>query len=119
MLFSPPDPSLTCQSVSAALQTVKDYYDDDRDIIYANSLEGILNIPLSKKREIREESTGVDQYRERLTQHYIRIYPNASWDGLAGRLLYSKNQALKDVKKNIIRTKRGTYLISVIMNRLS
>ena len=113
--YSPPDPSLTCQSVSAALQTVEDGYDDDN-----YSLEDILDIPPSKKREIREESTGVDQYREKIVHYYIKTNPNASWDGLAGRLLYyEKNEALENVKRNIIRTKRGTYLISVIMNRLS
>ena len=106
--YSPPDASLTCQSVSAALQTVKDSYDIGG--IYVNSLENILNIPFSKEREIRVESTGVDQYREKIVHYYIKTNPNASWDGLAGRLLYSeKNQALENVKRNIIRTKRGTY----------
>ena len=114
--YSPPDPSLTCQSVSAALQTVEDGYDSD----YNNSLEGILDIPHSKESEIREESTGAHQYREKIVKYYISTNPNASWDGLAGRLLYyEKNEALENVKRNIIRTKRGTYLISVIMNRLS
>ena len=118
--YSPPDPSITCQSVSAALQTVEDRYDIDGTIIYGDSLEGILDIPFSKKREIRAESTGVDQYREKIVHYYIKTNPNASWDGLAGRLLFrKKNQALENVKRNIIRTKRGTYLISVIMNRLS
>ena len=116
MLFSPPDPSLTCQSVSAALQTVEDGYDSD----YNKSLEIILNIPRSKEMEIREESTGAHQYREKIVHYYIKTYPNASWNELAGRLLFRKNnQALENVKRNIIRTKRGTYLISVIMNRLS
>ena len=114
--YSPPDPSLTCQSVSAALQTVEDCYDS----YYNKSLEGILNIPLSKEMEIRTESTGAHQYREKIVHYYIKTNPNASWNGLAGRLLFSKNnQALENVKRNIIRTKRGTYLISVITNRLS
>ena len=79
--YSPPDPSLTCQSVSAALQTVEDGYDIDGTIIYGDSLEGILNIPFSKKREIREESTGAHQYREKIVHYYIKTNPNASWDG--------------------------------------
>ena len=113
--YSPPDPSLTCQSVSAALQTVEDGYDS----YYNNRFEDILSIPLSKKMEIREESIGADQYREKIVHYYIKTNPNASWNGLAGGLLFRKNQALENVKRNIIRTKRGTYLISVIMNRLS
>ena len=114
--YSPPDPSLTCQSVSAALQTVKDGYDSGG----INLLEYILDIPHSKRREIREESTGAHQYREKIVHYYIKTNPNASWDGLAGKLLCDeKNEALENVKRNIIRTKRGTYLISVIVNRLS
>ena len=114
--YSPPDPSLTCQSVLATLQTVKDGYDIDD----SRSLEYILNIPLSKRMEIKQDSTSADQYREKLVRYYIKTNSNASWDGLAGKLLYlKKKQVLDKVKKNIIRTKRGTYLISVIMNRLS
>ena len=116
--YSPPDSSLTCQSVLAALQTVEDRKDDS-DHIYKYSLESVLNIPLSKKRKFGMESVSVDQYREKLVQYYIMTNP-ASWDRLAGELLcMNDNKALEKVKNNIIRTKRGTYLISVIMNRFS
>ena len=110
--YSPPDPSFTCQSVLAALQTVWDRMDSD---IICGSLESILNIPLSKKREVRMDSTSTDQYREKLIQYYIMTNPNASWDGLAGMLLLFDihTKAFEKVKRNIIRTKRGTYLISV------
>ena len=91
----------------AALQTVKDGYDSG----YRNSLEYILDIPRSKKREIRVESICFNQYREKLVQYYIITNPNASWDGLAGRLLYSENKALENLKRNIIRTKRGTLSV--------
>ena len=81
--MSSPDPSLTSHSLLAALDTVGDNY-----------LDGVLNIPQGKSREMKS--------REEKIKYYINFHPNAGWNHLAGKLLsWEPQTALKKVKGNI------------------
>ena len=95
----PPDPSLTSHSLLAALDTVKnavsDYYDDD-------DLETVFDIPFPKWEEMRSRCVEEDTYRGELVHYYLGTHPQASWNHLAGRLLYCKeNRALEKVKGKV------------------
>ena len=110
LCYPPPDPSLTCSRVLDTLDSVKDsnYMDGSDD------LEKCLDTPYKIEEEMREQSSSAIIYRKKLVKYWLKYHPNASWEYLAGRLLYmDKNQALEKVKRNIFRPKKGinTFLV--------
>ena len=77
-------------------------------------LENCLQIPYKIREEMRELSSNAIIYRKKLVEYWLMYHPNASWEYLAGRLLYmDENQALEKVKRNIFRPKKGinTFLV--------
>ena len=102
------DSSLTHKRVLAALDSVED------DMDGSEYLENCLQIPYKIREEMRELSSNAIIYRKKLVEYWLMYHPNASWEYLAGRLLYmDENQALEKVKRNIFRPKKGinTFLV--------
>ena len=92
----------------AALDKVKD------DMDGSNELEYCLDIPDKIREEMREQSGSFfkyrkkSKYRKKIVKYWLKYHPNASWEGLAGKLLnIRKERALEKVKRNIFRTKKG------------
>ena len=91
----------------AALETVKDGYKDSNDLENCLGMEFVANT-------IREQCNSVIEYREKLVNYWLQYHPNPSWESLAERLLYwQENQALENVKRNILTLKNGmtTFLV--------
>ena len=108
LCYPPPDPSLTCSRVLTTLDSVED------DMNGSDDLEYCLQIPYKIREEMREQSSSAIIYRKKLVKYWLNYQPNASWEGLAGRLLYwNQKQALDKVKRNIFRPKKGinTFLV--------
>ena len=111
LCYPPPDHSLTCSRVLAALDSVKDKTDDDED---DKILENCLQIQNKIRKEMRRQSSSAIIYRKKLVKYWLKYHPNASWEGLAGKLLdLNQKQALDEVKKNLFRPKKGinTFLV--------
>ena len=115
LCYPPPDPTLTCSRVLATLDSVK----DNNNMNGSDDLEKCLNTPYEIIEEMREQSSSAIIYRKKLVKYWLKYHPNASWEGLAGRLLLLyHNQALDKVKKNIFRPKKGiNTFFGVIVNR--
>ena len=65
-------------------------------------LENVLQIPKTKAKEMRSSHLTEKDYREKLVEYYISIYPLASWNYVAGNInYYGQFGASKKVKKNI------------------
>ena len=106
LCYPPPDPSLTCSRVWAALDNVKDGMDGSENLEYC------LNIPLDIGDEMRRQSSSAIIYRKKLVKYWLKYHPNASWEYLAGRLLRrNQKQALDKVKRNIFKPKKGINTI--------
>ena len=106
----PPDPSLTSRSLLAALDTVQnvktvsDYYGDDY-------LEDVLNIPYPKWEEMRSRCVEEDTYRGELVHYYLGTHPQASWNHLAGTLLYWKQHSALEKVKGKVKADKGRCVV--------
>ena len=110
LCYPPPDPSLTCSRVLATLDSVK----DNNNMNGSDDLEKCLNTLAKIEEEMRRQSSSAIIYRKKLVKYWLKYHPNASWEGLAGELLYWKHKiALDKVKRNIFRPKKGinTFLV--------
>ena len=108
LCYPPPDPSLTCSRVLTTLDSVEDDMNGDDELEYC------LQIPDKIIKEMREQSSSAIIYRKKLVKYWLKYHPNASWERLAGELLFNdQKQALDEVKKNIFRSKKGinTFLV--------
>ena len=95
-----PDPSLTFDSLLAALDTVRNAKEVSGTKI--GFFERVLEIPYPKRDEMRLQYTEDADYRGELVKHYLRTFPRAGWNHLAGRLLYfGEHKALEKVKRNV------------------
>ena len=109
----PPDPSLTSRSLLAALDTVKnaktvsDYYDD----VSGYYLEDVLEIPSSKWEEMRTRCVEEDTYRGELVHYYLGTHPQASWNHLAGRLLYREQHSALEKVKGKVKADKGRCVV--------
>ena len=115
--YPPSDPSLTCSSVLAALETVNDVTNGYNAY---KKLENCLSIEFEAwKMKMRKQYSSVIEYRKDLVNYWLKYHPNASWKYLAGELLYTEcNQALEEVKRNIPRPINGmNILFGVIVNK--
>ena len=64
-------------------------------------LEDVLQIPESKREKMKSRFSEED-YKEKLVEYYITTFPGASWNHVAGNLLYyGHREALKKVKGNV------------------
>ena len=65
-------------------------------------LENVFEIPEPKWREMRSQYVEEDTYRGELVHYYLGTHPQASWNHLAGTLLYyDQNSALVKVEGKV------------------
>ena len=97
----------------AALDSVKGTMDGSNDLVNCLEMPNVID------KEMREQcNSSVIKYRKKLVKYWLKYHPDASWEGLAGKLLYlNQNQALEKVKRNIFRTKRGINILLRINRR--
>ena len=105
----PPDPSLTSCSLLAALDTVKNAktvsdYDN-------NDLERVFEIPIPKWQEMRSRCVEEDTYRGELVHYYLGTHPQASWNHLAGTLLYRKQHSALEKVKGKVKADKGRCVV--------
>ena len=98
MLCFPSDASLTLPKVLAAVRTVN-----------VGILEGVLGVPRTKQDEVEQQSASAEERREGLVKYYMDTHPNASWEGLGGRLLYVQEEAAMEEVKVHIKPTEGEY----------
>ena len=73
-----------------------------------NILENVLDIPDPKSKEMRSYYADEEDYRKKLVEYYITMSPWASWNHVAGQLLYCEHHgALEKVKGNVKVDKGG------------
>ena len=100
--MSSPDPSLTSHSLLAALETVGNAENISEIDNSEGNLERVLQLPLSKRREMRLQCSAEADYRYQLMEYYLKCHECPGWNHLAGRLLYWKqHSALEKVKGNV------------------
>ena len=105
MLCFPSDASLTLLKVLAAVRTVRD----------VGTLGNVLGVPLTKRDEVEQQSASVEERREILVKYYVDTHPNASWEWLGGRLLWSGEDAAMEEVKVYIKPTEGEYGVSIDM----
>ena len=105
MLCFPSDASLTLPKVLAAVRTVRD----------VETLGVILEVPPTKRDEVKQQSASDEERREGLVKYYVDTGPNASWEDLGGELLlWGEEAAMEEVKVHIKPT-QGEYGVSIDM----
>ena len=104
ILCFPSDASLTLPKVLAAVRTVD-----------VGRLGSVLEVPLPKRDEVKQQSASVEEMKEGLLKYYVDTYPNASWEHLGGKLLlWGKEKAMEEVKVHTKPTE-GEYGVSIDM----
>ena len=96
----PSDPSLTSSNVQAALRSVRE-----------ETLGDVLRVPHSKKKELKEHvqvQSAEGDYVERLIMHYLQSSPRASWEDIAGELLYHRSDTALQEVKQFLQLEEGT-----------
>ena len=101
MLCFPSDASLTLPKVLAAVRTVD-----------VGRLGRVLEVPLPKRDEVKQQSASVEERREGLVKYYMDTYPNASWEDLGGKLLSLEEDAAMEEVKVHIKPTQGEYGVS-------
>ena len=104
MLCFPSDASLTLPKVLAAVRTVD-----------VGRLGDVLEVPDTKKDEVKQQSASVEEWREGLVKYYVDTIPNASWEDLGGSLLWSEEDAAMEEVKVYIKPTEGEYGVSIDM----
>ena len=102
----PPDPSLTSRSLLAALDTVKSVKSTSN-----YDLERVLDIPYHKEDEMRRRFVEEDTYRGELVHYYLGTHPQASWNHLAGRLLYREQHSALEKVKGKVKADKGRCVV--------
>ena len=101
----PPDPSLTSRSLLAALDTVKSVKIDSDDLEY------VLEIPSPKREEMSTRCVEEDTYRGELVHYYLGTHPQASWNHLAGTLLYWEEHSALEKVKGKVKADKGRCVV--------
>lgn len=96
----PTDPSLTCSSVLAAVETVESWM----------LAEYVLEIQLYKRQDLEHRHPNDDDYRRGCVQYYLDTSPCASWEHIAGHLLFWEEGTALDKLKRHLQPKQGTQL---------
>ena len=110
------DSSLTCDRLLTDLDTVIIAQDSEElensDGVEKNDgiLEDVLQIPITKRKEMWSQFSGED-YRKKLVEYYIAIYPLASWNYVAGNLLYYQNFGAYDKVKRNVKVDEGMHVV--------
>ena len=71
---------MTSDNISKVVATVRE-----------DKLVYVLDVPRSKRKEFKQQSSTTADYRQRLIEYFIKYSPFAGWSDLAGRL-YSYDQ---------------------------
>ena len=104
----PPDPSLTSRSLLAALDTVK----NSKTVSdYCYDLEHVLEISIPKWQEMRSRCVEEDTFRGELVRYYLGTHPQASWNHLAGTLLYRKQHSALEKVKGKVKADKGRCVV--------
>ena len=91
------------------MKNAKDSVEIDNS--YDGILENVLNLPYPKYKEMRSYYADEEDYRKKLVEYYITMFPLASWHHIAGRLLYWEHHgALEKVKGNFKVDKGGCVI---------
>ena len=67
-----------------------------------DKLEGLLNVPESKREEFRQQSSTTADYRQRLINYFIKCSPWAGWSDLASCLYYYDQPAAVEAARAFI-----------------
>jgi hypothetical protein len=77
-------------------------------------LGGVLDVPATKREELKGQSANDEEWRERMVQYFLQTHPQAGWVWLGGRLLRWKYAAaVEEVKVHIV-PEEGMYVGTVI-----
>ena len=97
----PTDLDMTCSSLLAASKTVE----------VGRLTTDVLDLPYTIREEFRQRYPNHDDYTRSCVNHYIEVSPRASWEHIAGRFLYNKEDiAFKEVKEHI-KSHQGMQLV--------
>ena len=81
---------------------------DEIENSYDGILENVLDIPDPKCKEMRSYYADEEDYRKKLVEYYITMSPWASWNHVAGKLLYWEHHGtLEKIKGNVKVDKGG------------
>ena len=62
----------------------------------------VLNVPGSKRKEFRQQSSTTADYRQRLINYFIKYSPWTDWSDLASRLYYHEQPAAVEAARAFI-----------------
>ena len=75
-----------------------------------DKLEGVLDLPKSKREEFQQQSSTTADYRQRLIDHFLKYSHWAGWSDLASRLyLYKQPAAVEAARAFITQTPGKTF----------
>ena len=93
------------------MDTVKNVKDSDEIENSSDGiLENVLEIPLTKSKKTRSQFTEED-YRKKLVEYFIAMSPWASWNHVAGNLLYYGHHGVLEKVKENVKVDKGKYMV--------
>jgi hypothetical protein len=93
------EPTMTSDNISKVVATLGE-----------DELGGVLNVPESKMKEFRQQSSTTADYRQRLIDYFIKYSPWAGWSDLASRLYrYEQPAAVEAARAFITQTPGETF----------
>ena len=92
---------MTSDNISKVVATVGD-----------DKLGDVLEVPRSKRKEFRQQSSTTADYRQRLIDYFIKYSPWATWSDLASRLYaYGTPSAVEAARAFITQTPGKTFYV--------
>ena len=89
--FVPLDPTLTHENVSKVTATLGE-----------DKLANVLDVPLSKQKEFRQQSSTTVEYRKKVIDYFLKYSHLASWSDVSSRLYrWEHHEALAAVREFI------------------
>ena len=74
-------------------------------------LENVLVIPQPKSKEMRLYYADEEDYRKKLVECYITMSPLASWNHVAGQLLYWEHHGVLEKVKDKVKVDKGGCVV--------
>ena len=75
-----------------------------------DELGDILNVPESKRKEFRQQSSTTADYRQRLIDHFIKSSQKAGWSDLTSWLYYYDQPAAVEAARAFITQTTGKII---------
>ena len=85
---------------------------DEIDNSYDGILEDVLEIPEPKSKEMRLYYADEEDYRKKLVEYCITMSPLASWNYVAGRLLYCEHHGALEKMKGNVKVDKGGCVVN-------